>query len=345
MGLLTGADSGFIVVDVDGPAGWRSWELLGLGREMDTLAVMTGRGRHFYFLHPGRTIKTRAGVLPGVDVRADGAAGSIVAPPSNHANGSVYTFVDEAVAMRRLPNVLLDVLSRDGDIERQMAGKSTGANDDREEDFIPDGRRNEMLYKIGCAMRGRGSEYEEILEELMNVNNERCETPVSDNEVKGIAESAATKPRGLRPATRVKVPRTNGGPVEENPLFYMQFKPDEWLADDQVQYEMTDRQRGWYINLLCLAWKNKGLLPNDPVKLYRRANVTDCNQEEFADNLTPIMALLDVDEEDKQTLVHPTIRSRWQKQYDQHIKNQDAGKKSAEKRRTRSEGVEVEEIQ
>ena len=95
VGIVTGAISGLFVVDIDGEAGWEALAGTGIDlRSMRTPTVITSRGKHLYFKHPGDgTIPTKAGFLPKVDIRADG--GLVVAPPSVHKNGDVYTWEEE----------------------------------------------------------------------------------------------------------------------------------------------------------------------------------------------------------------------------------------------------------
>ena len=124
---------------------------------------------------------------------------------------------------------------------------------------------------------------------------------------------------------------------QDNPLYYMMFKPDEWLADDYIQFEMTDRQRGWYINLLCLAWKNRGVLPNDPLKLYKRANVSDLSPTEFAQEAAPILAMFKVEGENDQEIVNPAIRALWEEQFDKHMNSKKGGERSAAARRSKNQ--------
>jgi hypothetical protein len=92
IGLVTGAISGVIVFDIDGPDG-----LSALTRAFSPapvrplLAVRTPRGQHLYFPHPGRcVIPNRASYLPKVDVRGDG--GYVVLPPSRHPSGQLYVW-------------------------------------------------------------------------------------------------------------------------------------------------------------------------------------------------------------------------------------------------------------
>lgn len=89
--VATGAASGIVVVDVDGPAGHESLQDLQRrhGPLGDPLWAATGGGGwHAVYAHPGGRVGNRAGVAPGVDVRGDG--GYIVAAPSVHPSGVRY---------------------------------------------------------------------------------------------------------------------------------------------------------------------------------------------------------------------------------------------------------------
>lgn len=89
LALVTGALSGIIVLDIDGPEGMASIE----GKEIPpTPCVRTGRGGlHYYYRHPGFETGNWAGKLPGVDFRGDG--GLVILPPSVHPNGKLYEWL------------------------------------------------------------------------------------------------------------------------------------------------------------------------------------------------------------------------------------------------------------
>jgi hypothetical protein len=55
---------------------------------------------------------------------------------------------------------------------------------------IPDGARNDLLFREGCALRGRGYGEQEIAEALAGLNRARVAPPVSDDEIRAIAASA-----------------------------------------------------------------------------------------------------------------------------------------------------------
>ncbi len=88
VGIVTGAVSGLLVLDVDGDAGATSIDAKPIPA---TPTVQTGKGRHYYFAHPGGTIPNAVRIMPGVDVRADG--GYVVAPPSIHESGRQYAWI------------------------------------------------------------------------------------------------------------------------------------------------------------------------------------------------------------------------------------------------------------
>lgn len=94
IGIATGAPSGIWVVDIDGEAGLQSLRRLAtIGHELPmTVSSGTGHGTHlFYAIPPGATIRNRAGVWAGVDIRGDG--GYVIAPPSLHPSGKTYRWI------------------------------------------------------------------------------------------------------------------------------------------------------------------------------------------------------------------------------------------------------------
>ena len=95
VGIATGAPSGLVVIDVDGEEGVATLQRLiaqageGIGKPIG--AVFTARGFHLYYdlAHHDYDLKCSSG--GGLDVRANG--GFVLAPPSVHPSGKVYTWV------------------------------------------------------------------------------------------------------------------------------------------------------------------------------------------------------------------------------------------------------------
>jgi hypothetical protein len=99
IGIVTGERSGLVVLDVDvATGGLESFEELKscISDWPDTLMVRTGSGGlHVYFrmwdgIRIGNSVSKLA---PGLDIRGEG--GFVVAPPSLHASGNRYEWINE----------------------------------------------------------------------------------------------------------------------------------------------------------------------------------------------------------------------------------------------------------
>ncbi|MGA7741808.1 MAG: bifunctional DNA primase/polymerase [Polyangia bacterium] len=186
--IATGKVSGLVVLDIDlRHNGDESLHALvaAHGPMPDTPMVLTGGGgQHFYFAHPGGSIKSRAGLWPGIDVRADG--GYIIVPPSVHASGRLYQWEPGSgltdVDLAPVPDWLRAKLAEPPQARRQTA--DTGGP-------IHAGQRNSTLISLAGSMRKRGMSAEEMLPSLLAVSAGRCTPPLDEDEVQKIAQSAA----------------------------------------------------------------------------------------------------------------------------------------------------------
>lgn len=112
--VRTGAVSGLVVLDVDpGHGGDATLEelLAQHGPLPPGVVVATGSGgRHFYFAHPGGTVRNDAGrrLGRGLDIRGDG--GYVIAPPSRHASGGSYVLEASGQTIPELPGWLIELL-------------------------------------------------------------------------------------------------------------------------------------------------------------------------------------------------------------------------------------------
>lgn len=174
--------AGFIVIDVDGDEGRREAAALGLLAE-PTLRVITPRGCHLYFKHPGGTIGN-VRLAPHLDTRADG--GYVLLPPSVHPSGDVYR-ADKAAVLPLPP-----------DAPGRLSGNGHRRALPPLEAAIPDGQRNDTLFRLGAALRHYGASAAAIRAALLAENVARCRPPLPEDEVERIAASAAQ----YTPATR-----------------------------------------------------------------------------------------------------------------------------------------------
>ncbi|SHJ70644.1 Primase C terminal 2 (PriCT-2) [Shimia gijangensis] len=107
-GLVTGAASGFTVVDLDvknGKNGVKEFERLGLNQNDAGAAVKTaGGGLHLYFLHADGVRNSQDKVAPGIDVRGEG--GYVIAPGAVSNTGE-YELVSGDLGIAKMVDVEL----------------------------------------------------------------------------------------------------------------------------------------------------------------------------------------------------------------------------------------------
>jgi hypothetical protein len=153
-----------------------------VGREIPPTWVVgtPSGGWHYYFRHPGGAVPCVPDLLPGVDLKADG--GYVLVPPSV-IDGVAYELqIDEPVAPAT--QWLLELL-------RQRDGGRRGQPESAGGSRIAEGARNTTLTKVAGALRRQSLAKEEIAAALLAVNQQRCEPPLPEAEVRRIAESVA----------------------------------------------------------------------------------------------------------------------------------------------------------
>ncbi len=115
VGIATGTISGIFVIDIDGEQG--ESDIKKLGELPQTLTVRTGRGRHLFFKHPGKEVKTRTKVIGDkVDVRGDG--GYVAGPGSNHVSGATYEWENPINDPADAPEWLVNELEKEKGVLR-----------------------------------------------------------------------------------------------------------------------------------------------------------------------------------------------------------------------------------
>lgn len=170
VGIVTGAASGIVVVDVDSPEAQRVVDELELPL---TPSVSTARGRHLYYRSPKRLIGNRVNVL-GVKLDIRGQGGFVVGPGSIHPDGSIYAWEESPaeVALADFPEQLLALLDEargqqarsvgpiadaGGPTSGPLAGldRFLGVEIDaavKDLDAVPEGGRNNTLFKVTARM-------------------------------------------------------------------------------------------------------------------------------------------------------------------------------------------------
>jgi uncharacterized protein YdaU (DUF1376 family) len=315
IGLLTGAESGFIVLDVDDKDGVYGSESLqrfseDYGWNGQTLMSITGNGRHLLFQHPGQPIKNSAStVAPGLDVRGEG--GYIVAPPSVHFTGKQYRWQDPAEPIAELPEWLLEHIVA----PHQVLTPATCAIAP-EAESIANGNRNTELTRIAGRLRRNGLDESSIAESLIRENEKRCTPALARSEILRIARSVARYE-----------------PAEAN-LYWMKLTMSDWDGSVIVK-SGTSSERGMYASLIVESWRRRGVLPDGP-QLWRLAQADSAVQFQEARDFV-LSEFISTDRDRQHVLVHPRIAQLWADQSRKYRQKVEAGRKSGEKRRSRSQ--------
>ena len=140
---------GIVVIDVD-PRNGGDKALQKLQDAHGALPVTItantgGGGKHYFFTDPGVLLKSKLDT--GIDVKREG--GYVVAAPSNHHTGGVYSWEPGSapgeVELAPLPDWVIKILTA------APAPPSSGAPGD-----IPDGQRNSTLTSMAGSMRRAG---------------------------------------------------------------------------------------------------------------------------------------------------------------------------------------------
>lgn len=186
LGVATGQLSGVVVVDCDNAAAVA--RLSELGHE-PTPMVLTGRGAHAYFRHPGQPVKNAVSLEPGIDVRGDG--GYCIVPPSVHANGERYAWAT-GLSLTDLPLAPLPAwLLRS--TEAQQTGRTQGEWGRMMREVVGSGQRNQRLAELSGYLLRKYVDVDAVEALMLCWNFARCEPAMSPGEVRRTVRSIAER--------------------------------------------------------------------------------------------------------------------------------------------------------
>lgn len=180
IGLATGAINMLLVVDSDprndGDAGIARL-VSEYGPLPPTRTHKTGRdGRHRLYSITG-PVRSRQGLVKGVDVKADG--GYVITVPSVHGVSHKPYTVELDIPIAPAPAWLVELCGK------PRAHSLASGEEDGEP--IGEGQRNQFLTSVAGVLRRRGLGEAAILAALLAENDARCAPPLAESEVKRIA--------------------------------------------------------------------------------------------------------------------------------------------------------------
>ena len=158
----------------------------------DSWLSITGRGGYHLIYKSLFPVPSKIGWLPDVDIRADG--GYIVAPPSIHPNGTRYVWEQD-------PDEYEIVTTDDIDVEFVFNSVIASDKIDRSEplkvpDVIPEGHRDEFMFKLACKYQAMGMSDSAMLAALLEENKTRCQPPLTEREIKKKVKQAQKYQKG-----------------------------------------------------------------------------------------------------------------------------------------------------
>jgi len=190
VGIVTGPVSRLVVLDIDpGHGGGDSlleWQQRHGPLPPTLEAISGGGGRHLYFTSADPTLRSRVGVLPGIDLRARG--GLIVAPPSVHPSGRRYRWRNgEAPDVR--PALPLPARLHDWLRQETPHGHPLAHWRELVRDGVTEGARNNTIASLCGHLLWHGVDADVALELLLAWNRSRCRPPLDDAEVAAVVAS------------------------------------------------------------------------------------------------------------------------------------------------------------
>ena len=200
IGIATGQMSGGLVavdMDIDKDKGKDGYHIFKKWCDDNYLILpdswlsITGRGGYHLLYRSKFPVPSKIGWLDDVDIRADGAY--IVAPPSIHPNGTKYEWEDA-------PDECQLVSTDDIDVEfimNSVIASNIKTNQPLSvPDEIPEGHRDEIMFKLACKYQAMGMSDSAMLAALQEENRVRCKPPLTDKEIHKKVEQAQKYQKG-----------------------------------------------------------------------------------------------------------------------------------------------------
>lgn len=211
IGLLTGVESGLLVLDVDVKDGGQySLDELeddyraALKGKFDsvsgTLTADTGSGgKHYYFKYP---LDYRIGgsaslIAQGLDIRADG--NYIIAPPSHHQSGAEYSWFGINTPIEDAPSWLIYEILTAEKAQREVSNGSGNVTSGKKilTEKIKAGGGNTYLFGQVRGLINSFTE-EEVLKRALERNQTDLERPLPEKEVQRMVKFAYRKYKSQR---------------------------------------------------------------------------------------------------------------------------------------------------
>lgn len=175
------------------------------GKLPETATAVTGRGGMHLFYKVDRKVPKSENADLHIDIRGEGA--QAVMAPSVHPNGKEYFWdldpddVGIADADENVYALIEAVRPAKAEHESFTAPEKAGK-----------GKRDTTIYKMACSMWAKDMPKSSILAALLDYNENHCDPPLSESEVRKKLESATTHPAGYSDEVKEQQEAKRGRP-------------------------------------------------------------------------------------------------------------------------------------
>lgn len=251
VGIATGDMSGGLVaidMDIDKDKGkdgyhaflkWCDENFLVLP---DSWLSITGRGGYHLIYKSLFPVPSKIGWLEDVDIRANG--GYIVAPPSIHPNGTRYEWEQDPA---NYDLVTTDDIDVEFVMNSVLADTKSNTEPLKVPEEIPEGHRDEMMFKLACKYQAMGMSDSEMEAALKVANQERCKPPLTDKEIKQKLKQAQKYAKGenvsVSDHSATVAKRKSYGKIRK-----IEEEVTEHDLDMPALSEFEERQKEWLIS-------------------------------------------------------------------------------------------------
>jgi len=251
IGLATGRTSDVVVVDLDGEVAAAEANRRGYDGGP---WVRTGRigGRHLYFRfrEDAPTIFSKVG---GIDFRGQG--GFALLPPSLHHSGNRYEWGEHYARGEPLPSLprWVDDLSTTNESGAERGPVDFGR---LVIDGIPEGQRDQELFRAAAKLRGADVPYEFAVE-LIERAADACRPPFDRDEARAKVDSAYSRytPNGPPPPRLL--------PTSAPQSSALAIPSEDWARPISAFLEQAEVEVDWLIDQLFSAGSS-GFLAAEP---------------------------------------------------------------------------------
>jgi hypothetical protein len=118
-----------------------------------------------------------------------------------HPDGFFYEWIGgtEVLEIPAAPSWLLEWIAEASPKKEAQTQRNQGEKTSKflAEDMVEEGKRNHTLFQIAGRLRWCGLDEDAITRELQTINQRRCNPPLPESEVFGIARSIGRYPKGI----------------------------------------------------------------------------------------------------------------------------------------------------